>query len=771
MLKKRSLLIGITAMLLLTLATYWNHFNNTFHFDDFHTIVNNASIRSLKNVPIFFSDGSTSSVLPQNQSYRPVTTLSLAIDYWLAGDYYPSYFQVSSFILFLLQGVLMVLVFTRIFDIAKPGSRNMCIALFAATWYMLHPANAETVNYIIARSDIQSTLAVVAGFALYLLSPFCRKSYLYLLIVGIGALSKPTAVMFAPMLFCYILLFEEDLSFPGMFKKSGWQKLRSTLLKTLPAFVFCAAMYWFIDRMTPKSWIPGGQHPLQYLATQPFVILHYFTQFFVPAHLSADTDWQLLPSVLDIRFFSGCLFVLALIMIAFYTSTRREWRPVSFGIAWFFLALIPTSSIIPLAEVLNDHRMFFPFVGLMMSVCWTLGLLAARYIKTRQLKYLFVPVLLLFAVYAYGTYRRNQVWHTEDSLWYDVTQKSPGNARGIMNYALAKLDEQDYQTADRYLQKAIRLNPVYPFNYTNMGITKEDEGDTVKADYYYRLGVELGGGYPDPPAFYGAFLVKHHRYDAAELILLKAIRLSPAFLTPRVTLMQLYDNTAQWDKLRALARQTLRILPQNTKALEFLRAANERKTELDIEAEDVASHPAADKYIALSRQYYNASRYTDCIAAARSALQLNPKDAEAWNNIGAASIKLQLYPEAVMALKKAVAIKPDLTLAHNNLVAAAKEILSENIPNTALSAADYIDLSLYYFNQKQYEQCIGASNAALALKPGYDLAYNNICAAYVKLGKWDEAIAAGKKGLLTNPGNRLLTDNLAEAEKGKRQQK
>src|SRR5947209_19393877 len=97
---KRPFVIGIGLMMLIALVTYLNHFNNTFHFDDFHTIVNNVNIRSLKNVPRFFTDGSTMIVLPQNQAYRPVAVISLAIDYWLAGGYYASYFQTSTFILF-----------------------------------------------------------------------------------------------------------------------------------------------------------------------------------------------------------------------------------------------------------------------------------------------------------------------------------------------------------------------------------------------------------------------------------------------------------------------------------------------------------------------------------------------------------------------------------------------------------------------------------------------------------------------------------------------
>jgi protein O-mannosyl-transferase len=58
---------------------------------------------------------------------------------------------------------------------------------------------------------------------------------------------------------------------------------------------------------------------------------------------------------------------MALLLAAFWAMKRREHRPIAFGIFWFLGALAPTSLFV-LSEVENDHRMFFPFVGLMFSV-------------------------------------------------------------------------------------------------------------------------------------------------------------------------------------------------------------------------------------------------------------------------------------------------------------------------------------------------------------------------------------------------------------------
>ena len=107
-LSKLKVLIYFVLLFLIVALTYKNHFHNSFHFDDSHTIENNLFIQDIHNIPLFFKDGTTFSSLPQNQSYRPIVSTSLAIDYWIGKGYDLFYFHLSSFIIFLLQGVLML---------------------------------------------------------------------------------------------------------------------------------------------------------------------------------------------------------------------------------------------------------------------------------------------------------------------------------------------------------------------------------------------------------------------------------------------------------------------------------------------------------------------------------------------------------------------------------------------------------------------------------------------------------------------------------------
>src|SRR5665213_4345049 len=50
---------ALAAIFFVVLLAYANHFRNTFHFDDSHTVTDNPWIRSLHNVPRFFADGTT----------------------------------------------------------------------------------------------------------------------------------------------------------------------------------------------------------------------------------------------------------------------------------------------------------------------------------------------------------------------------------------------------------------------------------------------------------------------------------------------------------------------------------------------------------------------------------------------------------------------------------------------------------------------------------------------------------------------------------------
>jgi len=172
-------------------------------------------------------------------------------------------------------------------------------------------------------------------------------------------------------------------------------------------------MLILIKLLEPPTWTPGGVSKFHYMITQPYVILKYFISFFLPISLSADTDLAPFASWSICAFLRAFFFLAALLAAAVMTSAKERLRPIAFGILWFFFTLLPTS-LIPLAEVMNDHRVFLPYIGLMLSVCWAAALFIDYWRTRTSFRYgkaaAAVLIVIILAASAYGTYQRNEVW-------------------------------------------------------------------------------------------------------------------------------------------------------------------------------------------------------------------------------------------------------------------------------------------------------------------------------------------------------------------------
>src|SRR3954468_23282375 len=112
--RTRTVAVGCVLLVAAVLIAYANHFQNSFHFDDAHTIQNNGAIRELRNIPLFFRDATTFSSLPTNQSYRPLVSTLLALASSLGGGLHPVWFHASVFALFAMLVLLVAFVIHRL---------------------------------------------------------------------------------------------------------------------------------------------------------------------------------------------------------------------------------------------------------------------------------------------------------------------------------------------------------------------------------------------------------------------------------------------------------------------------------------------------------------------------------------------------------------------------------------------------------------------------------------------------------------------------------
>lgn len=739
------------AVVLAVSAVYSNSFHNSFHFDDSHTVVDNPYIRSLRNLPRFFTDASTFSVLPANRTYRPFVSASLALDYAIGGGYKPFWFHLSTFLVFFLaQLAFMDALFAAILNAARPQSlrANRYVSLVAVAWYGVHPAMAETVNYIIQRGDIYCAIGVVAALAIYARRPAWRKSGLYLLPFAFAMLSKPPASVFPLLLFLYLILFEME----------GDRRYAKAALASLPSIAACAALLALQAALTPKTFMPSTISTFSYCITQPFVLMRYFGSLFLPLHLNVDTDLKAFASF-NVEALLGFLFLGALVAAAWLTARRRVLRPISYGLLWFLIASLPTS-LYRLSEVENDHRMYLPLVGLVLALVWA-GYLAVEKLETAMKskavwRAATAAAMVLITAYAVGAHLRNRVWRTEESLWLDDVQKCPRNGRGLMNYGLTQMEIGAYARALSNFQRALKYTPNYPTLEINLGVVLGAMNRGAEAEQHFQRAIALAPANDQARYYYGRWLYQQGRIPDAALQLKTAVSLNPSLLQARDLLAMALDSEGDPAGARAAAAATLNLFPADAAARAVLASSRP---------------PDASYWISASLTQYRSGNYRLCIENAERALALDPHSAVAYVNIGAAYAGVGQWGLAVENERKALALKPDFTLAKNNLALYTREKAdAARAAPARRTAEDWLQASLLDNRGGRYQASIDDARAALRLRPDYAEAYNNIAAAYNSMHKWDDAIAAAETAVRLKPDFQLARNNLAWAEGQKKLQ-
>jgi tetratricopeptide (TPR) repeat protein len=757
---------GVLLLLLLT-ATYANHFRNDFAFDDAHTVRNNIYIRDLTNIPRFFRDATTFSSNPSNQTYRPLMPTLFSLDYRLAGNRLdPFYFHLDSFVWYVLQLGLMFIFFLHLFDRAYAHRWNKAVALIATAFYGFHTANAETVNYLSARSDSLSTFWLIVAFVLYFKLPKTRwhGAGLFLVPIVIGSFVKQSVLVFPALLFFYALFFEDDENRDDL----GFRRILAVGLKTaLPSLLLCGLLYGLQAYMTPATFTPGGTSRFEYLITQPYVMLHYFENFLLPMWLVADTDWVPFQSVLSLKFFAGALFIALMLGAAWITHQKREWRPVAFGIIWFFVALLPTSSLIPFAEVINDHRTFFPYIGLVIALVWGIAFYLYREDARQPLqpiarRLILVMCAMVIGLHAAGAHARNEVWRDGESLWKDAVAKSRQSGRVWMNYGLALMARNDLSGAEQAYTKALELAPQYSYAHINMGILRAKQGKIRDADRYFQDALRLKPNHAEGYYFYARFLSENGRTEDAIANLEKNLQLSAAYVDSRYLLMSLYNKKGDLQKLHSLAEETLKLVPGDNVAGQY-RLAQAVNT-LDVAEYRADKEPTEDNFVNLSLEYTKARKYDLAMKAAEKAYSLNHRNVRALNNQCYANIMLGEFEAGEIACKKALLMDPNFKLVEGNLALRQRlkqesESYQKAIRNQP-STANYEALSLFYYREGMFQKSIESAQDALTEYPGDAEAHNIICAAHNNLGNYPDAIKVCEQAIALKPDFVLAKNNL-----------
>jgi Tfp pilus assembly protein PilF len=279
------------------------------------------------------------------------------------------------------------------------------------------------------------------------------------------------------------------------------------------------------------------------------------------------------------------------------SKNRHGLRLLAFGIIWFFTTLSIESSIVPIRDVIFEHRVYLPSVGIFLAFSVAVLLLVNRMNISSvsaggAAMAILLPIVLVLSAVSYA---RNGVWQTELSLWEDVVKKSPAMGHNHTQLAIAYDEDGRTEDAMRAYQNAIALDPMQALARNNLGL------------HYVRLGrIEEG----------------IHEYH-------EAIRISPKFHMAYINLgVAYYSLKRDEDAIR-----------------EYRRA-------LQLEPADPVIH------FNLGLAYARARRVEEAIREYQKAIEHEPDFFEAYFQLGEISYALERFGDAQRAFQNALERDP-----------------------------------------------------------------------------------------------------------------
>jgi hypothetical protein len=213
-----------------------------------------------------------------------------------------------------------------------------------------------------------------------------------------------------------------------------------------------------------------------YLITQFRVIVTYVRLLFIPVNQTVDHHFGVYRNVFTLEIMASLAFIVLLLSSAgFLLRVSSEKGPylrlASFGIFWFFITLSIESSIIPIIDVMFEHRLYLPSIGAITAVT---ALLAHALVRlplklVRVQKTAACILAIVIVVFSSATYARNRVWKSELTLWMDVIEKKPLNPRGYNMVGIYLQGKFRMYEAIGYFRKALEVDSGYAEARSNLG--------------------------------------------------------------------------------------------------------------------------------------------------------------------------------------------------------------------------------------------------------------------------------------------------------------
>ncbi len=523
----KPLYINVFSIILISslgIIAYLNAFNSSFHFDDRVYILNDPGIRNIQDLRGIWG------ICPS----RFVTFYSLAINYHFHKLHVFGYhvFNMAVHI-----GSAVLVWWLVLLTLSTPAMKGNSItrhaspiALLAGLVFVSHPLQIEAVTYIWQRATSMAAFFYLASICCYVRSRLSQSSgpgsrYLYILslIAAAAAMFTKENVITLPLMILayeYFFLKNRDVS---QLLIGGRPYLFLLTIFIIPVTLLMAKSSRFqaINDMTAGN---NGISPLDYLITQIRVMVTYIRLAFLPFDQKLDYDYPVYKNIFEIPVLLSWLFLTTILFFAKRLFAR--YRLVSFSILWFFLALLPESSFLPLKDVIFEHRLYLPMAG------YSIFLVSGAYYLWGKdnFKMMAMALTVIIAVNTVLTFERNKIWKDEITLFTDAVEKSPHKARPYAALGVAFNDRGDFVKALSNFNRVIAIDPAYDHAYFNRGTFYERQGDLDRAIVDYNNAIKINAH--DAQAYYnrGNIYYKQDKYPQALSDYNSAIKEDPAYL-------------------------------------------------------------------------------------------------------------------------------------------------------------------------------------------------------------------------------------------------
>jgi tetratricopeptide (TPR) repeat protein len=441
-------------------------------------------------------------------SYRPLLLLTLAVDRARFGDD-PHGYHVTNVLLNALTAILLYTFILALQRRFSAGKRSLAVvsgvhllaAAGAALLFGVHPIHTEAVDSVFNRSEILATIGIVSALLLILRWETRRPvlAWLSAAVIYVAALLCRESAASLPALAALMLYL--------LYAGEGWRRVVravapvATMLVPLGVYLTLrhAALTNSIshapslsENIAPQTGIFGQ------LALVVESLREYLRMVLWPHPLRASYE--------DFRV-TALPISLVVLAVAIYLAValRRRAPLATFGIGFFYLALLPSSRLVTASNLslslgghtafqpantllLAERVVYTPSIGLALAAAAGLAALAIRFGGAAAA----AAALALCALLAFVTFWRNEQWHSNTALWEAETRVAPQNGDGWRLLVAAYLQEGRNEDIARVCDRERDRHPKIAQLHNNCGIAYAALGRSEDAEASYRRAIDLG---------------------------------------------------------------------------------------------------------------------------------------------------------------------------------------------------------------------------------------------------------------------------------------